>query len=95
MSRAAHHRRAIVDETVDPSARAMTYGTDPSGTRRLAFTTYAGALLHEALLLVGGALSLMWGQGFYAGHLKPMLARMEETLAALDFIEAARRLGLA
>jgi hypothetical protein len=93
MSKAAHHQRSIVDEAVDAEARTMVYGPDPSSARRLAFATYAGALLHEVLLLVGGALALVWGPGFYAEHLKPMLASMEDMLSTLDFIEVARRLG--
>jgi hypothetical protein len=94
MSKAAHHRRAIVDEAVDAENRAMVYAADPDAARRLAFVIYAGALLHELALLVGGAIAVLYGPPFYAEHLAPMLRRMEELLAALDFIETARRLGL-
>lgn len=94
MSRAAHHQRSVVDESVDHDARTFVYGPDPREDNRLAYTIYAGALIHEVLLIVGDSLGAMWGPAFYSEHLAPMLGRMEQTLKALDFYEFARRIGL-
>jgi hypothetical protein len=95
MSKAAHHRRSIVDEAIDAESRTMIYGPDPRADRRVAFTVYAGALVHEVTLLVGGAVAQLYGPGFYAEHLAPMLRQLETTLAALDVIDFARRMGFA
>lgn len=93
MSKAAHHQRSIVDESVDAEARQMVYGPDPRAERRLDFTIFAGALMHEVLLKVGDSLSRLWGPPFYRDHLVPMLRGFEEMLGSLDVIERARRLG--
>ena len=61
----------------------------------MAFTVYAGALVHEVTLLVGGAMAQLYGPGFYAEHLAPMLRQLEKTLEMLDFIDFARRMGFA
>ena len=95
MSKAAHHQRSVVDEAVDPKDRTMIYGADPSTNRQLAYTVYAGALVHEVSLLVGDALCVLWGPGFYRDHLVPLLRRFEEALAALDVVAFARRIGSA
>ena len=95
MSRAAHHQRSVVDESVDHDARTFVYGPDPDEARRLAYAIYAGALIHEVLLVVGDALSALWGPPFYSDHLVPMLRQMEKLLDMLDFIEVARRIGFA
>lgn len=94
MSRAAHHRREAVDEAVDHEARTMVYGPDPRADRVLAFVIFAGALIHEVVLLAGDALAYLWGPAFYPEHLQPMLRSVEEMLAALDVIDVARDFGL-
>lgn len=95
MSKAAHHRRSVVDEAIDAEGRTMIYGSDPRSDRRVAFTVYAGALVHEVTLLVGGAMAQLYGPGFYAEHLVPMLRQLETMLAALDLIDFARQMGFA
>lgn len=95
MSKAAHHQRSIVDEAVDAEARTMVYGPDPRSDRRVAFTVYAGPLVHEVTLLVGGAMAQLYGPGFYAEHLAPMLRQLETVLGTVDFIDFARRMGFA
>lgn len=95
MSKAAHHRRAVVDESVDAEARAFTYGTDPDPARRLEFVIFAGALVQEVLLKVGDALCALWGRpDFFLEHLEPMLQRFEEMVEALEIIETAKRFGI-
>ena len=94
MSKAAHHRREVVDEMVDLERRVMIYGADPRPERRLEFTIFAGTLVQEVLLKVGDALSVLYGAGFYERHLRPMLTRFQEMLDALNYIEVANRLGL-
>jgi hypothetical protein len=95
MSNAAHHRRSVVDESVDAKARTMTYGTDPDPARRLEFAIFAGAMIHEVLLKVGDALCALWGDpGFFVDHLQPMLRRFEEMVEALEIIETAKRFGV-
>ena len=84
MSRAAHHQRSVVDESVDHAARSFVYGPDPRPDRRLAYAIYAGALVHEVLLHVGDGLTSLWGPAFYPEHLVPMLRNFEGTLAMLD-----------
>jgi hypothetical protein len=95
MSKAAHHRRSVVDEAVDSESRTMVCGPDPRWDRRVAFTVYAGALVHEVTLLVGGAMAQLYGPGFYAEHLAPMLRQLETVLETVDFIDVARRMGFA
>lgn len=95
MSRAAHHRRSVVDESVDHQQRTFIYGSDPRPERRLAYALYAGALIHEVMLLVGDALSALWGPTFYQERLVPMLRRFEETLTALERFSVIRLDGLA
>ena len=95
MSKAAHHRRSVVDEAIDSERRTMVYGPDPRWDRRLAFTVYAGALVHEVTLLVGGAMAQLYGPGFYAEHLAPMLRQLEIVLETVDFIDVARQMGFA
>jgi hypothetical protein len=51
MSAAAHHQRSIVDEGVDHESRTMIYGPDPRQSERLAYAAFAGALIHEVLLI--------------------------------------------
>jgi hypothetical protein len=93
MSHAAH-RRSVVDESVDHDARTLIYGPDPRPDRRLAYAIYAGALVHEVLLLVGDALSTLSGLAFYQERLVPMLGRFQQTLAGLEIYYAIRRTGL-
>jgi hypothetical protein len=93
MSKAAHHQRSIVDESVDARERTMVYGPDPSPRRRFAYAAAGGTVIHEVLLLVGDALSRMWGPRFYEETLTPMLRRFEEALEALDVIETAHSMG--
>jgi len=95
MSKAAHHRRSVIDEAVDSERRTMIYGPDPRWDRRVAFTVYAGALVHEVTLLVGGAMAQLYGPGFYAEHLAPMLRQLETVLEMVDFIDVASRMGFA
>jgi hypothetical protein len=92
MSRTAHHRRSVVDESVDPGARTFIYGPDPRPDRRLAYAIYAGSLLHEVLLHVGDGLTVLWGPAFYPEHLVPMLRNFEGTLALLDSYSHVRDL---
>ena len=94
MSKAAHHRRSVVDESVDDEASTMVYGPDPDPSRRLEFAIFAGALIEEVLLKVGDALCVLYGPGFYEEHLAPTLRRFRQVLEALDVIEAAKRMGL-
>lgn len=94
MSRAAHHKRSVVDESADHDKRTFVYGPDPRPDRRLAYTVYAGALVHEVLLIVGDALSTLWGPPFYHERLVPMLGRFEQTLAGLKLYSDIRRTGL-
>jgi hypothetical protein len=95
MSKAAHHRRSVVEESVDREARSMTYRTDPDPARRLEFVIFAGALVQETLLKVGDALCALWGRPrFFVEHLQPMLRRFEEMVEALEIIETAKRLGI-
>lgn len=95
MSQAAHHQRSVVDEAIDHDARTMFYGVDPSVARRFEYVVVGGGLLHEVLLLVGDALSTLWGPPFYAQHLSPMLRQFEPVLEGLDAYEflAARDWG--
>ena len=72
----------------------MIYGPDPRTARRLEFVIFAGTLIQEVLLKVGDGLCVLWGPGFYDGHLRPMLERFQEMLDALEVVDAARRLGL-
>jgi hypothetical protein len=94
LSAAAHHQRSIVDEAVSHEGRTMIYGPDPREGVRLAYTAFAGLLIQEVLLLVGGALSFLWGPDFYQDHLAPMLGSFEEVLARLDTYEMLRLLGV-
>ncbi len=95
MSKAAHHRRTVVDESVDAEARTFTYGTDPDPARRLEFVMFAAALIHEVLLKAGDALCALWGRpDFFVVHLQPMLRRFEEMVEALEVIETAKRFGI-
>lgn len=95
MSKAAHHRRSVVDESVDAEARTFTYGTDPDPARRLEFVMFAAAVTHEVLLKVGDALCALWGRpDFFVEHLQPMLRRFEEMVAALEIVETAKRFGI-
>lgn len=95
MSKAAHHRRSVVDESVDAKARTFTYRTDPDSSRRLEFVIFAGTMVHEVLLTVGDALCALWGRpGFFLEHLQPMLRRFEDMIEALEIIETAKRLGI-
>jgi hypothetical protein len=85
----------VVDESVDSEARKMTYGTDPDPARRLEFTIFAGALIHELLLKVGDALCALWGRpDFFVDHLRPMLRRFEEMVETLEILDSAKRLGI-
>lgn len=95
MSKAAHHRRSVVDEAVDAEARTMIYGPDPRWDRRVAFTIYASALVQEVTLLVGGAMAQLYGHDFYAEQLAPMLRQLETVLGMVDFIDVTRRMGFA
>lgn len=95
MSRAAHHQRSVVDESVDHEARTFVYGPDPSLERRLAYVIFAGALVREVLLHAGEALNVLWGPPrFYFEHLVPMLQRFDLTLEALDAYQLVRRMGM-
>jgi len=95
MSRAAHHQRSVVDESVDHEARTFVYGPEPRCERRLAYTIFAGALVREVLLHAGEALNVLWGPPtFYFEHLVPMLNRFDLTLEALDAYDFVRRTGL-
>jgi hypothetical protein len=95
MSKAAHHRRSIVDEAIDSERRTMIYGPDPRWDRRVAYTVYAGALVQEVTLLVGGAMGQLYGPGFYAEQLAPMLRQLETVLEMVDFIDVAGHMGFA
>lgn len=95
MSRAAHRRRSVVDESVNAEARTFTYRSDPDPARRLEFVIFAGTMVHEVLMKVGDALCALWGRPkFFLEHLQPMLRRFEETMEALEVIETAKRLGI-
>jgi hypothetical protein len=94
LSAAAHHRRSIVDEGIDHKNRTMIYGPDPRDRERLDFTAFAGQLIHEVLIAVGGALSYLGGPAFRPQQLQPMLDQFEEALKALDAYELLKRLGL-
>jgi hypothetical protein len=93
MSRAAHHQRSVVDESVDHTARTFIYGPDPRVEQRLDYTVYAGVLLQEVLLLTGDALSFLWGPTFYPEHLAAVLRSFDTMLASLDSYEFVRRAG--
>jgi hypothetical protein len=90
MSMAAHHQRQIVDEGVDPAERTMIYGPDPRIGKRFAYVVSAAALVQEVLLLVGDALTRLWGPPFYTAHLVPMLRCYEEMLGGLIAYDAQR-----
>ena len=90
MSKAAHLRRSVVDESVDDEARTMVYGPDPDPSLRFEFAIFAGALIEEVLLKVGDALCVLYGPGFYREHLTPVLRRFRQVLEALDVIEVAQ-----
>jgi hypothetical protein len=94
LSAAAHHRRSVVDEGIDHQNRTMIYGPDPRDSVRLDFTAFAGQLIHEVLITVGGALSYLGGPTFRPQHLQPMLDRFDEALKALDAYELLKRLGV-
>jgi hypothetical protein len=95
MSKAAHHQRSIVDEAVDHDSRAMIYGPDPRVERRLEYLGFGGLLIQEVLLLVGDALSFLWGPPFYQDHLAPMLERFATVLDGLDTYKVLKRFGSA
>jgi hypothetical protein len=94
VSKAPHHRRSVVDESVDAEARRFTYGTDPDPARRLEFVIFASALINEVLLKVGDALCALWGRpASFIEHLQPMLRQFEEMVEALDVIDTVKRFG--
>jgi hypothetical protein len=95
MSRAAHHQRSVVDESVDHAERTFVHGPDPRPERRLAYTIFAGALVREVVLHAGEGLNVLWGPlTFYFEHLVPMLQRVDLTLRAVDAYDFVRRTGL-
>jgi hypothetical protein len=51
--------------------------------------------VHEVTLLVGGAMAQLYGPGFYAEHLAPMLRQLETVLEMVDFVGVAGRMGFA
>jgi hypothetical protein len=53
---------------------------DPRIGKRLQYVVSAAGLIEEVLLLVGDALSCLWGPTFYQDHLVPMLRRYEARL---------------
>ncbi len=95
MSKAAHHQRSLVDEAIDAENRTMIYGPDPRDDRRVAFTVYAGAFIHEVALLAGGRWHSSTDPGLYTEHLAPMLRRLDQASEMLDFIDHARQVGFA
>ncbi|HEX2071190.1 MAG TPA: hypothetical protein VHF90_06030 [Thermoleophilaceae bacterium] len=86
LSKGPHHYRQVVDEAVDFEARTMVYGPDPRIHRRVDYLAAVGPILQEVLLLVGDALSFLYGpnSGFYVEQLRPMAKRMEEVVETFD-----------
>jgi hypothetical protein len=66
---------------------------DPRIGKRLQYVVSAAGLIEEVLLLVGDALSCLWGPAFYQDHLVPMLRRYEAMLGGLMTYDARRGAG--
>ena len=60
---------------------------------RLEYVVSAAGLIQEVLLLVGDALSCLWGPAFYQDHLVPMLRRYEAMFGGLMTYDARRGAG--
>jgi hypothetical protein len=77
LSRPAHHRRGGFDESISRRLRLFVYGPHPSAQTRATHVLYAGELIEEVLITVGGAFGSIFGAGYYREHVKPL----QETFA--------------
>lgn len=76
LSKSAHHRRRGFPESVAPALREFTYGPHPNAPIRADHVVFAGLLLEEVVIVVGGAFSRILGpgQGFLEAIVPPLIA---------------------
>jgi len=73
--------------------RLLEAVADRGPVLRLEYVVSAAGLIQEVLLLVGDALSCLWGPAFYQDHLVPMLRRYEAMFGGLMTYDARRGAG--
>lgn len=92
MSKAAHHQRSVVDRGIQHAERQTVFEADPREHKRIETIAYAGLVIQETALVVGNALTDLWGPPFYAEHLEPVLSDLEKAANALRLISLSHAL---
>ena len=77
LSKPAHHIRGGFDESLSIPLRVFVCGPHPNFRTRAAHVAYAGELIEEAVLTVGGALGTIFGHGYFAEQAKPLIESFE------------------
>jgi hypothetical protein len=77
LSRPAHHRRGGFNESISRAMRLFVYGPHPNPQTRAVHVAYAGELLEEAVITVGGALGSIFGPSYFRDQVKPLVEGFE------------------
>lgn len=78
LSRAAHNRRAWVQDAVSSDLRQMAIAKHPSPLRRAGTLASIGGTIEEAIQLVGDALAAtFYGKRFWSEHVQPYIKSFE------------------
>lgn len=83
-SRAAHHRRAWVQDAVFPDERKMIRGISDAWARRAITTHSMVKVIDESIIFVGSALANFFGPGWYSANVVPLMRSMEELHDAFE-----------
>lgn len=77
-SRAAHHRRAWVQDAVFADERRMIRGISDAWGRRAITTHSMVKVIDESIIFVGSALANFFGPGWYSANVLPLVKSMED-----------------